>query len=196
MKRIFLKILELARPYYEEGRSYDLPQIDWMVRVGVDIAEKEGMNEDLLLPIIILHDVGYSRVNNKNPNIKDKEIKKEHMIKGAEIARQILDEINYDSELSKLIVYYISVHDNWLFGDNKPFLDCDEMALFNDLDFLAGIRDKEMFELRANSMGISPEEMYTEVFKEEKLINRPFCCVETKNMFDDFMKKRKEELEN
>ncbi|MBU0760387.1 MAG: HD domain-containing protein [Nanoarchaeota archaeon] len=196
MKKVFSKILELARQYYEKGRIYDLPQIDWMIKKGEAIAKKEKMNRDLLLPVIILHDIGYSKVGEENPNVKDRTIKKEHMKKGATIAKKILKKVDYEPELSKAVVYYVSVHDNWIFGDNKPFTKCKEMALFNDLDFLVGIRNKRMFDLRAKSLKMSPEEMYNDLLKEEKLINRPFCCAETKKMFSSFLKARKKELKH
>lgn len=32
MEKIYEKILELVRPYYEKGRVYDLGQIDWMMK--------------------------------------------------------------------------------------------------------------------------------------------------------------------
>ena len=194
MREIFSKMLELVKPFYEKGRTYDLPQIRWMMEKGEAIAKKEKMNINLLFPIIILHDAGYSKVGQKNPHIKDGNIKKEHMIEGAKIAKKILKEIDYDPKISKEIVHYVSVHDNWIFKDNNPFTECREMALFNDLDFLVGIRNKEMFDLRARSMKMSPEEMCNDLLKEEKLTNRPFCCVETEKMFEEFIKKRGGEL--
>jgi hypothetical protein len=194
MKDIFIKILYLARPFYETGRIYDLPQIDWMLKKGEKICVKEKLNCDFLLPLIILHDIGYCKIDNKNPNIKDKKIKEEHMKEGAKIAKEILGDVDYDNELAKKIVYYVSVHDNWIFGDNKPYEECKEVALFNDLDFLVGIRNKEMFNLRAKSMNKKPTEMLKDLENEEKLVNRPFSCKETNEMFDKMIISRKKEF--
>ncbi|MBU2475564.1 MAG: HD domain-containing protein [Nanoarchaeota archaeon] len=194
MKKVYNKILDKAIPYYEGGRSYDIPQIGWMLKEARKILKKINLREGLIFPIIILHDIGYSAVDEKNPNVKEIGTKKIHMEEGAKIAEQILRKLNYDKEFVEKIVYYISVHDNWVLGDDEPFKECKEMALFNDLDFLVGIRSKEMFDLRAESMEIAPSEMFNSLLKEEKLKRRPFCCKETKELFSQLMGDRKKEL--
>jgi len=196
MDNIYLEIWKLAKPYYLQGRVYDIPHVEWMMKQGDRIADLENFDKKLLLPIIILHDVGYSKSGQKNPNIKGKESKILHMKEGAKIAREILEKINYDLDLTDKIVHYISVHDNWILGDDKPFKECREMALFNDLDYLDLFIRYEAFKLAAKSMGKSVQELFDLYTNDEKLARRPFCCQETKKLFDEAVKNLKEEIDS
>lgn len=185
--KTYQKIWEFAKPYYQKGRVYDIDQIEWMTKKAEEIANSIKLNEDLLFPIIILHDVGYSLVDNKNPHIKDKKSKKLHMAEGAKIAQEILKKVNYNLKLSEKICHYISVHDNWVFNDNSPYKECIEMALFNDLDFLYVNSSQYAFEITAKSMNMTQEEFYEFWLHDEKLINRPFCCQYCQDYFDQTM---------
>lgn len=195
MEEIYQKIWELAKTYYQQGRTYDIPQIEWMTKQADRIAETENLDKKLLLPLVILHDVGYSVVGQKNPHIKDKETKIIHMKEGAKIAEGVLKEIGYDQKLAEKIVYCISVHDNWVLGDDKPFQESEEMALFNDLDFLWPTSDLEAFSITAQSMDLSPDEFYEFWQKDEKLTRRPFCCPATNQMHKESMAKIKKLLD-
>ncbi len=190
MEEIYLKIWELAKPYYEKGRPYDIAHIEWMMKESEKVAELESLDKKLIIPISILHDVGYSAVNNKNPDIK-----KVHMQEGAKIAREILNKVGYDPDYKEKIVHYISVHDNWVFGDDTPFKECKEMAAFNDLDFLWVAKTFENFEVIANSKKISTKEFYEFMTNNEKLTRRPFCCDYTRKIWEDSVKKIKAALE-
>jgi hypothetical protein len=194
MDKRYLRIWELAKPYYQKGRSYDIPHIEWMIKEADKIADLELLNKDLLLPIIILHDVGYSIIEESNQNIKSKESKKIHMKESAKIAKQILSKIDYPRHLIKKITYYISVHDNWLFGDDKPYQECKEMAVFNDLDFLWVTTSFNTFKITAESMGMNPREFYEFWSKDEKLDKRPFCCDYTRKMWKTSMENIKKLL--
>ena len=141
--------------------------------------------------IVILHDVGYSEVGEENPNIKSKDSKTAHMKAGAKISRAILNQVNYDSDLTERIVYYISVHDNWLLGDNSPYQECKEMAVFNDLDFLWPTTSFDVFKTIGESMGKTPKEFYEFWIQDEKLTRRPFCCDYTRKMWDTSIKEIK-----
>lgn len=191
MEHVYQKIWQLAKPYYEKGRVYDIDQINWMTPMANKIADTEGLNKKILMPLVILHDVGWSKVKRLNPNIKDKETKKIHMKASAQIAQEILEQVGYDKELTKKVVHYISVHDNWVLGDNKPFKKSKEMAFFNDLDFLYVTSSFQTFKTMGESMSMNPKEFYQFWQNDEKLVNRPFCCEETKKMFEESMKKIK-----
>ena len=195
MDSIYSKILELATPYYERGRVYDLDQISWMIEQAELLADKLSLDKTILMPLIILHDVGYAFVNNRNPNIKSQEIKKIHLIEGAKVAQEILQKIDYPEDLSKQIVYFVSVHDNWVFGDDEPYKKSRLLSFFNDLDFLYAQSSFEQFKTVGDSMGISFEKMYDFWMNDEKLKRRPFCCPETKAIFENFMAKRKLEID-
>lgn len=195
MDNIYSKILELATPYYERGRIYDLDQINWMVGQAEILADKLGLDKTILMPLIILHDVGYAFVNNRNPNIKSQEIKKIHLIEGAKVAQEILNKVDYPEDLSEQIIYFVSVHDNWVFGDDEPYKKSRLLAFFNDLDFLFAQSSLEQFKNDGESMSVPIERMYDFWMNDEKLIRRPFCCPETKAIFEDLMAHRKLEIE-
>lgn len=194
LKKAYSKIWKLARRYYEKGRPYDIQHIEWMMKQVEKLSKIEKFNEYLLMPICILHDIGYSKVNFKNHALMDAGIKKLHMAEGAKIAKEILGKVGYNNELLKRIIYYISVHDNWVFGDDSPFKECKEMALFNDLDFLYGISSKFALQQLAKGTGKKPEEIISLMESDEKHSRRPFCCAETKKMFKTFIKERKKEI--
>ena len=94
MEKKFLNIWELAQPYYEKGRIFDIPHIKWLMPHALELAIIENLDPSILVPIAILHDVGYSRIDNKNPNIKGLDTKRKHMEEGARIAEQILKKVN------------------------------------------------------------------------------------------------------
>ncbi|MDD5182425.1 MAG: hypothetical protein PHC66_04635 [Candidatus Nanoarchaeia archaeon] len=194
MDKIYSDIWKLAKPYYQKGRSHDIPHIEWMMGKADRIAGIEGLEKRILLPTCILHDVGYVGVNGDIPRCKDKELKILHMEKGAQIADNILTQVSYDPKLAEVIVYNVSVHDNWILNDSAPFKNSREMALFNDLDFLWGVSNKEIFEVTGRGMGLGPKETYEFWLHDEKLAKRPFCCKETQKMWKLYMAERKKEF--
>lgn len=195
MEPIYQKILDLARPYYERGRVYDLDQIDWMLEKAKRLSGKLNLDDKILLPLIILHDIGYAFVDNRNPDIKDRETKRIHLEEGAKAAKRILEEVGYDEGLTDQIVYLISVHDNWAFGDDQPYKEDPLLAFFNDLDFLYAQSSWQTFRYHGDSMGLSPTQMYDFWLKDEKLTRRPFCCPETSTLFNELMLERKKEID-
>lgn len=195
MKAIYSQILELAKPYYEKGRIYDLDQIDWMIKQADLLAGKLNLDQDILMPLIILHDVGYAFVDEKNPHIKSQEIKRIHLREGTKIAKEILESVNYPPQLSEQIVHLVSVHDNWVFGDDEPYKKSKLLSFFNDLDFLYAQSSYQSFKHHGDSMKMAVESMYDFWLNDEKLIRRPFCCPETATMFQELMAERKKELD-
>lgn len=195
MEKIFSDLWALAKPYYERGRAYDIPHIKWFMEQVEIVSKIESLDIRLLMPIAILHDVGYSYAGDSNPNIKSQDSKRTHMIKGAKIAKELLRKVNYDVVMEKRIEHYISVHDNWVFGDDSPYKECREMAIFNDLDFLWAQTSLEMFALMAKSMGLKTEDMYDFWMKDEKLVRRPFACEYTRKLFEKNMVERKKEID-
>ncbi len=64
MDKIYRDIWEFAKPYYEKGRPIDIDHVRWMMEDALLVCEKEGVDEGLLLPLVILPDVGYAFVRN------------------------------------------------------------------------------------------------------------------------------------
>lgn len=194
--QIYLKIWEQALPYYQKGRSWDVPHIEWMMEKADEIADIEHADKKLLLPIVILHDVGYSQVNHTNLNIKDRGPKIEHMKEGAKIAEAILTKVDCDEKMKNKIIHYISVHDNWVLDDDSPFQECKEMAIFNDLDFLHTLSNYNSFVTIGKTMEKTPREAYEWWLRDEKLERRPFCCATTKTMFQQYINERRKDIES
>ncbi len=61
-------------------------------------------DEEVVLPAIVLHDVGWKRVpeekqlNAFGPKVKDKKKQRIHETEGVKIAKKILTRLNYDQE--------------------------------------------------------------------------------------------------
>ncbi|MBR9677286.1 hypothetical protein GOV04_04035 [Candidatus Woesearchaeota archaeon] len=191
MEQIYEKIFELAKPYYEKARPYDILAIEWMIGQADRIADIEDLDKKLLLPLIILHDIGYARVAEDNPDVKDIKSKKIHMEEGAKIANAILIQLDYDQKYIEKITYYVSIHDNWIFNDDIPFKECKEMGVFNDLDFMYPLANPSMLKARADSMGETIEENIKGLKNDEKLKRRPLCCEQTKKLFKQLIEKAK-----
>lgn len=191
MDKIYRQIFEIARPYYLKGRDYDLHHIEWILQHALILIEKENLDKELFLPLCILHDIGYSVIENNNPNPKSESLKRLHMKEGSIIARKILKDIGYNKSIAEKIVYYISVHANWVFGDDSPYLECLEMAALNDLDFIYAVSDNIVLKKQAKSMNLTLEEMYDFWISDEKLIRRPFISEYTKNLFQQLIERIK-----
>jgi HD superfamily phosphodiesterase len=133
MKLVYSKIWNLAKPLYKKGRPMDVEHISWMIKEAEKIVRKEKLDESLLLPLVILHDIGYSA---GEAVYFDKAKKGIHMEEGAKISKTILAKIGYPREKIKEIVYLVSVHDNWIYGDLKIYKKNKILGAFKDLDFL------------------------------------------------------------
>ena len=134
MKEIYKKMWQLALPYYKKGRPGDVEHIKWMIKESIKVSKKESIDDSILLPLIILHDIGYAETKKDNPFKIN--LRKEHMKKGAIIATQILKKINYPKNKSKRIIYFISVHDNWALKKYKIYKTHKLLGIFNDLDYM------------------------------------------------------------
>ena len=183
MDEIYKKIWELAKPYYLEARPYDIFHIEWILKRADEIADKVGADKKLLIPLVILHDIGY-HVFDDLQKVTRESSKKIHMEEGAKLADKILKQVGYDPELTKKIVYFVSVHDNWFYNDDEVFKQSKELALFNDLDFLSGMPDKARHKHIMALKNLDPKDFYTHWSKNKKLLKRPFCCKETQELYD------------
>lgn len=95
MDEIYTRIWSLAKPLYEEGRPMDVEHIEWMMESALLVCEKEkkkNIDDSLLLPLVILHDVGYSEAPEGNPF--DLDIRRAHMRDGEKIAREIFSALS------------------------------------------------------------------------------------------------------
>jgi putative nucleotidyltransferase with HDIG domain len=118
MKKIYQRLWALAKPYYKKGRPFDMLHIQILLKNAETVCHKEKIDASLLIPLVILHDIGYGTTQ---PVFFEKNLKKQHMIAGAKLANTILRKINYPKDKIKKIVHWISIHDNWIFGQTTIY---------------------------------------------------------------------------
>jgi len=116
MEETFEKIRKLASPYLCT-RNNDT-HTDIAVEFGFKLLEKEGGAKDIVIPAIILHDVGWKMVPEElqslayGPKIKSPELNRMHEVEGAKIAKQILEKLDYDKDKREEILKIIDGHDS------------------------------------------------------------------------------------
>jgi len=190
MKEVYSKIWQLAKPYYEKGRPMDLDHIEWMMKDAILVCEQENIDDSLLLPLVILHDVGYAEVPKDNPLKLN--LREAHMNSGAIITKRILDKVAYPKDKAEKIIYYISVHDNWAFGENDIYKKDVILRVFNDLDYMWMATPKGfpalMKILKKNHM-----QMIEYLENDDKPKLRPFSTATTKNLYVKYLDDRKKE---
>ena len=96
MKEIFEKIWELALPY--QDKRDDAGHAETSLNYALKMVELEKVNEDVVIPAIILHDVGWSQLPEKrrmtvfDPGAREedrREVVYEHEIEGIKLARRV-----------------------------------------------------------------------------------------------------------
>lgn len=104
---------EKVIPYLEQGRpKWDVPHTLAVVKWMKILIENEDVDSEILIPAAYLHDVGYYKMFKDVANYKDViDAKKNHMDKGPEIAKKILEELNF--EKIEEIIELVRKHDNY-----------------------------------------------------------------------------------
>lgn len=106
-----------ALSFLERGRPGDVEHTRAVVQNGKTLLAKEGGNPRVVIPALILHDVGWSQVDFSDFITAPAEAKKDvgsihlHMRYGARIASDILHELHWDAALIPRITAIIAVHD-------------------------------------------------------------------------------------
>jgi hypothetical protein len=189
----YSKILELAEPFYKKGRPSDLDHIDWMMNAATLVCNMESIDRSLLVPLVILHDTGYSAV--EKDRCFDIDVRKAHMEAGAKIAEGILKQLNYPEGKAEKIIYYVSVHDNWALGDNERFKKDIVLGTFNDLDY-TWMATPLGFSAVRQMLKKSPHQMLEYILLNDKPRLRPFCTKTTFDLYEQFLEDRQEELQS
>ncbi len=116
MKESYKRIQELARPYLDT-RQNDI-HTALSTQFAYRLLDLEGGEEDVVIPAILLHDVGWKRVPEDlqlkafGPNASLPEWNRVHEVEGARIAGGILVKIGYDAEKIREITHIIDGHDS------------------------------------------------------------------------------------
>jgi hypothetical protein len=151
------KIYRLAEPYLKV-RGNDI-HTQSALRFAFSLLKREMGNRAIVIPGVILHDVGWSKVP-KDVTIKalgprgDHYLTKIHEIEGMRISLIILRDIGYDSSLIPEILYIISGHDTRTYAESineKIVRDADKLSRYT----------KELFWFFVEYLIITPYELYS-----------------------------------
>jgi len=116
VKEVYRQIWELAAPYLNT-RMNDL-HTEISYRFALRLLEAEEGDEEVVIPAIILHDIGWIKVPEElqltafGPKATNKALNRVHEVEGARLAREILDKVNYDREKAAEIVSIVEGHDS------------------------------------------------------------------------------------
>jgi HD superfamily phosphodiesterase len=113
---VFRQIYQLAKPYLNTRHNY--VHTEMSVQFAYQLMEAEGGNEGIVIPAIILHDVGWKKVPEElhlkafGPKATMPELNRIHEVEGVKIAKDILEKVNYDVEEMTQILEIIDGHDS------------------------------------------------------------------------------------
>jgi hypothetical protein len=144
MRPVYQTILNLARPLLVQGRWWDLWHTERAVEHMAQIIEGENLHDRaaVLIPAIILHDVGWSALGDaKHTAWEVQSARREHMRVGAQLAGSILAQVGYPPQLNGEIVHLVATHDNWALGlppetpNEQAVRDADACFIFTYYSF-------------------------------------------------------------
>lgn len=136
MEMILENLWRLAEPYLNTRANDIHTRISF--RFARELLKAEGGDESIVLPAMILHDVGWKMVPEEiqvrafGPKA-DPKLKTIHEIEGAVIAAEILRKIFYDESKIREITQIIEGHDSreTAFSLNEMIVrDCDKLFRF------------------------------------------------------------------
>jgi HD superfamily phosphodiesterase len=113
---IFARIWEMARPYLNT-RKNDI-HTELSLGFAQALLEKEGGDRDIVIPAIILHDVGWKSIPESlqikafGPTVELPELQRFHESESARIAEDLLERIHYHRDKTKEIIEIIKGHDS------------------------------------------------------------------------------------
>ncbi|KPK24277.1 MAG: hypothetical protein AMJ70_02335 [Dehalococcoidia bacterium SG8_51_3] len=155
MRAIFDEIWRRAKPYLNTRQNDIHTEIS--VRFAEMLLEKEGGDENVVMPAIILHDVGWIKVpeeeQNKGfgPEIQSPSVVKNHELEGVQIAKGILEAVDYNEEKIALILEIIEGH------DSRKEADSINESIVKDADKLWRF-SREGFTIDCNRFNLKPME--------------------------------------
>jgi HD superfamily phosphodiesterase len=111
-------LLEQAEPHLRKGRPDDWAHTLRAIRYGRALLQEEKGDPEIVITTLVLHDIGWSRVDYSDfiqaPPEKKKETRslKEHMAAGARLAREILDPTPFPADRKERVLRIIACHDD------------------------------------------------------------------------------------
>jgi HD superfamily phosphodiesterase len=116
MNSEFETIWQLARPFLNTRHNEDHSKIS--TRLAFKLMQREGGDEAIVIPAIMLHDVGWKAVPTElhlkafGPKVTRPELNRLHEAQGAKIAQKILQKIRYNPDQARQIIKIIDGHDS------------------------------------------------------------------------------------
>ncbi|MBI4790549.1 MAG: HD domain-containing protein [Chloroflexi bacterium] len=163
MEPVYDQLLELAAPYLDT-RDNDL-HVRTARQFAERILEQVQADEDIVIPAILLHDLGWKMIPEElqstayGPVIQDPELNRKHEVEGVRLARDILQQVNYDPAKTKEILTIIDGH------DSRPVALSVNDQIVKDADKLWRLSEKG-FRLFQRTFGIPPME-FAEWFSQQ-----------------------------
>ena len=164
----------------------DIDHIEWMMKAAEKVCNNEGLDKTIFIPLVILHDVGYSRAQDPKDNSYKLAMRRAHMEAGAKLAIEILEQLNYPKDKAGRISYYISVHDSWALDNSDEFRKDKMLGAFNDLDFMWMATPKG-FPAVITILKKDKKDMLSYIETNDKLKDRPWSTATTKQMFEAYI---------
>lgn len=116
IKPDYQKIYQLAKPYLSTRHNDVHTEIS--IQFAYELLAVEDGNEAIVLPAVILHDVGWKKIPEElhlkafGPKANSPELNRLHEIEGVNIAGDILKQVNYPKEKISQIIEIIDGHDS------------------------------------------------------------------------------------
>ena len=116
MKSIFEKIWQFARLYLDTRHNGVHTEIS--IQFAFQLLKGEGGDEDIVIPAIILHDVGWKMIpvdlhlKAFGPGATNPELNRSHEMEGVKIAKNILAKVDYKTAEMNQILEIIAGHDS------------------------------------------------------------------------------------
>jgi len=130
MVDIILKISEKIQPYFEGVNScHDFSHTQRVRDMALQLGRKENADLEILNVAALLHDISRKEQDESDGKIC-------HARKGAELARKILEEMNYNSDKINAVIHCVETH-RFRGNENKP--ESKEAKILFDADKLDAI---------------------------------------------------------
>ncbi len=150
---VHARILELALPHLQTRHNevHTLASLGFALR----LLEREPGDPDVVIPAIVLHDIGWSRVPEDlqltafGPRVQNPELQKVHEREGARMAERILAEVGYPGEAAREIAHIVAGH------DTRPGSRSPSESIVKDADKLFRF-SREGFRIDCGRFGLEP----------------------------------------
>lgn len=190
MRKIFKEIWELAKPYLDTRDNEIHTRMS--VEFGYKLLKAEGGDENVVIPAIMLHDVGWKKVPEDiqlkgfGPKVTLPELTKIHEDEGVKITKEILEKTNYDNDKAKEILRIVGGHDSRkepISLNDKLVKDADKLFRYT----------REYIDIYAEKFELTREQMYA---RYEEKIGKWFLTQSGSEIAKAELEKRLEEENN